>query len=341
MTKETKNASDPRSHFKLTDISIAKSERDVATLKKHARFVIALEDTGEFELISNPPHKNESEPVVPLIAVVARVEYKTKRFWASVAEIGYGRARPYRRVHVNQNKVLLQSRHPSWQLTARQLQRVYPTLLECLELVLTETRSRWKSDQPWIINGRAYEKGVQITVNQEDRFLCQAMLRENLRYFGVFSRSVDWINWQLRHSKFDVYGVNQYGPNVRRVAESVVYSVFAKDPFWLEVLLRHVGKRRLLENALAQLHGFIPEPSVELAIAFDEPQVTLPSAEGLFVWHTFDQPSNRKGSHADGCSRFEVLFDRRNPNSRGTQDGEFYSPRLTKEMMNDPDFCPF
>ena len=323
--------------------SIVKSERDVAALQKHARFVIALSDTKGVELISNPQQQYGSRVVVPLIAIVVQVTDGPHSFWASVAEIGYGRTRPYRRVHVNRNKVLLQHRSVEWQLSNQQLQQVYPVLLQCFETILIDTRSRWKSDEPWYINGQHYEKGVQITVSHYDRALCQVLLHESIRYFdvGVFARWVSWINWKLRYSQFTSYPINLYGKNVRLVVDSVMSSVVVQNPFWYQVLMSSIGKRLLLENALYQMHGFYSGQTVETEIAFGQNPVELPKAEGLFFWHTLDQPLNKKGTHASNCSRFEVIFDRNNSNYRGEWDGKFYRPVMSKELENDPDYCPF
>lgn len=323
--------------------SVRKNEADVADLRKHARYVIEITDSDNVRLISNTACVSGDKLIAPLIVVVAQIHHSTRPFWASVAEIGYERARPYRRVHINKNQLLLQHRYSSWQLGAEQLQLVYPYLLQCLESVLSETRLKWKSTEPWFINGKLYEKGVQITINQTDALMCQALLRESIRFFrvGVFSQFVKWINWKLRYSQFEVYQVGRYGSNVREVIDQVRHSDLAQNPFWFEVLLQHIPKRRLLENALFQLHNFASGTNTEFELAFNRPAVDLPVAKGLFLWHTADQPANKKGSHADNCSRFEVVYDRKNPHSRQEQRRCPEMSVARKEIPDADNDCPF
>jgi hypothetical protein len=326
-------------------LPLSKVERDVESLKKFARFIILIESDGSIRVISNYHLLVTNQLVIPLIAVVTQIQSFDCPVWASVLEIGYKRARPYRRVeNTNTGELLLQNRDDSHHLTETQFLAVYPTLLKCLEAVLVETRVKWKSDDVRFINGRAYERGVQITVRHSDAMLCHALLRESLKYFRIAhgNKLIRWLNYTLRHNKFNRYSVGQYGPNVRIAAASVMRSRFSKRPFWTEGLLLNVHKRSLLENALLDIHGFFSEWDDEARLAFEIARLPLPNADGLLIWHTLDQPSDKQsGTHAHGCSRFEVIFDRRSVKHRGKREGEFFQPVLPEEYQDDPVYSPF
>ncbi len=321
-----------------------KAQRDVAELERLARFVITIENDGSIRLTSNCGTESNGRPVITLIAVVAHVPNLDRSMKASVLEIGYRRARPYRRVeHTQTGALLLQRRDESHHLTGPQFQAIYPILLECLETILSETRAGWKSDEPWFINGRYYERGVQITVRHSDIMLCRALLRESLTYFRIAHgpRFIRWLNFKLRYSNYSRYSIRQYGPNVRLAAASFMRSQFSKRPLWTEALLRHVQKRALFESALMDLHGFRSEWDAEAALAFEDTHVPVLNGRGLLVWHTNDQPGITLGGHARHCCRFEMIFDRKNPKSRREQNENNVSRPTAKELDDDPDYVPF
>lgn len=343
MLKIVQSASIPEA-LPTPPLMLTKAERDAESLKRYARFVIVVEIDGSTRVISNYRRLLAGEIVIPLIVVMCPIEISGHYSWVSALEIGYKRARPYQRVeHTQTRELLLKNRDPGHRLTEAQFIAIYPIVLNCLETVLIETRAKWKSDDAQFVNGHMYERGVQITVRHSDTLLCQALLRESLNYFQIVygNKMTRWLNWKLRYSKFNKYNYKLYGPNVRTAAASVFRSKFITRPFWTEALLRCVVKRKLLESALQDLHGFTPVWDTETATAFEGTLPRIPSAEGLFIWHTFDQPSEKLGSHARGCSRFEVLFNRRNKKHRGERSCGFYKPVLPEEYYHDPDYRPF
>ena len=321
-----------------------KYERDIEALERYARFVITIEDNGTIRITSNYRRIIEVSHIVPLIAVVAPVLGAGRMFRASVLEIAYRRSRPYSRVESPNGRLLLQRRDASFALTKEQFALVYSVLLSCLEKVLTETRARWKSDDARFVNGTCYERGVQITVRTSDDMLAGALLRESAHYFRlVFLKSnwVFWLNERLKYTTMYAGNPTGYGPQVRKAASSVALSTMSKRPFWRETMLRLVKKRNLLENALLYLHGIHHVWDAETHLAYGGDDLELPAADGILFWHTPDQPTDEKGRHAQGCIRFEVLFDRRNPKHKGERAHGFFKPVQPEEYYDDPEFIPF
>jgi len=316
-----------------------KSNSDVQTLKRLARFVIVVKPDLTTTLIDN----GHRALTVPLIVVVGTIhDHSDVQYSGSLLEIGYNRARPYRRIHINKNKVLVWARNPKPQLSKQQIAVVYPKILECLEMVLIETRQRWKTKDAWWANGRLVERGVQITVDTTDSWLHREFLRENVRYFQScwFPRYRRWINRRLLYTKTNRFPC---GPSAQKAIDSIAASGYAKSPILLEALLRIVEKRSVIEGALIRMNMFHHLTSDEVSFVFNEDNwVKLASPQNFFIWHTLDQPTDGKGIHAKNCARFEVLFDReREPRTYLTAIPEWKEVHLTEGQKHDADFCPF
>lgn len=158
------------------------------------------------------------------------------------------------------------------------------------------------------------------------------MLQEGIRYFNVaiINKYANWLNRRLKHSQFVRY--SSYGPSVKRAAASVMISVYATNSFWMEVLLGKIKKGQLLRNALSDLYDYQPEENPEANLTIhSETKPYLPQPKNFFVWHTLDQPTDKKRSHAVGCGRFEILFDWQH--SKQTI--------FPEEYYDDKDFVPF
>jgi hypothetical protein len=276
-------------------------------LHADARFVIRITSHG-VTVIDNHLLVTDS---IPLIVVTAVRQTPRGPKEVSVLEIGYQRARPYSRVHKARNRLRLERRSPSYEVSEPEFRLVYPEILRCLQTVLDETRARWRSTEPWWIQrGRPpVERGVEITVREDDLWLHEAFMREHVRFFrdSYLRRYAGWINHQLRHSKYNQY--RTYGPNVKRVVESIRGSVYFKDPTLRDVLLARCSKRMLIESAFRDLHHVHLTTGVARPpwLYIDRRQ---PSAAPLFFRKTLDQPNGNQG-HAQGCVRFEVFYDYR------------------------------
>lgn len=322
--------------------SLAKSERDVLRLKELARFVIEINKNGNVSINNNRSRITRGEHYASIISVVAPFFRGKKMYTVPMLEIGYKRARPYKRVHEKRNKILIQTRNANHQLSVEQFETVYPYILNCLEIILMETTMRWKTNEPWFINGQCYERGVQITIAKNDVLLYQAMLQESIHYFyaAIIGKYVHWLNKRLKHSQFEHY--SNYGPSVKRAAASVMRSSFITNPFWMEVLLSKIKKSSLLRNALYDIYGYFPEKSLEVELTFhSKTKPNLPHPKNLFIWHTPNQPANKKGGHAVGCGRFEILFN--HPNSICCVEEHNKSKQKTfpSKYYDDPDLAPF
>lgn len=284
---------------------------DTVALRKHARFVIELDEYGGYKFIDNT---NSEELTIPLIVVLGYIcDQDGKIYPASLLEIGLRRTRPYRASRMGKRNHVLQDRNSKYQLQKHQFELVYPKILECLELFLNETRSEWKNPDSWFVGSKLIERGVQLTVHKEDQMLCQALLREAVRYMDVAitPSSARFLNKQLGRYRTAVY--THAGAGITKAVDSMMASSYLKHPLWFEVVMRCVEKRTLLESALLNLHGFYNEPSLETELVFGRTLAEVPEAKDLFFWHTIDQPGKKKGDHAKDCLRFEVLFDRANP----------------------------
>lgn len=142
----------------MEQVNLTKDEKDVRCLKKLARFVIEIDEANNISVTNNQSLVIRGERYAPIISVV--VAYSDgKTSTVPALEIGYKRARPYRRVHKNRNKILIQTRKADYQLSVEQFKVVYPYILKCLETILIETRMNWKTSEPWFYNGRYYERG--------------------------------------------------------------------------------------------------------------------------------------------------------------------------------------
>lgn len=290
--------------------AVAKAERDVAILKRQARFTICLDDDGIESVLESDRYYSDT---LPLIAVIGRT--CTKGIWheASLLEIGYRRARPYRRIRGEEAQTVLYDRMPFHQLDTRQQRLVYPKLLECLKIVLSETQSDWKSNEPWrLSDGQLVERGVTITVDKRDAWLYREFLREDSRYHQecFFRRKARAIGWRLRYcGNFRRYGT--YPSSVVDVASSLYASPYREHPRRFEAWLRMMPRRReLLEMALLDLYNFRLRFDEEATLAYDE-SVRFPRAHyPLFFYQCPKQPNGKKGQHAAHCARFEIIYDR-------------------------------
>lgn len=276
-------------------------------LHAEARFVLCIADHGAVTVINNHFLVVKS---IPLIAVTAVRMTPLGLRQVSVLEIGYQRARPYSRVHTARNRLRLERRSPSFELSESEFRLVYPEILRCLRQVLNETIARWKSSEPWwICRGRPpVERGVEITIRRDDRWLYEALMREHVRFFRDYymRRYVKWINNKLRNSKYNQY--RTYGPNVREVVQSIQRSAYFSDPALRATLLGLCRKRALIVSALRDLSG-IHVMNGDPLPPWSHPDRLQPAATPLFFRMTLDQPKGGRGSHATGCARFEVFYE--------------------------------
>ncbi len=271
-------------------------------LHREARFVLRVTGVG-VEIINNHLLVTDSIPLIVVTALRPTVQGLRE---VSVLEIGYQRARPYSRVHRNRNRLRLERRSPQFAVTESEFRLAYPEILRCLQTVLDETRGRWKSVETWWVGSRPVERGVEITVREDDHWLHEAFMREHVRFFRDrwLPRYAAWINSKLRYSKYNQY--RTYGPNVQEVVESLGRSTYLDDPALRAVLLSLCRKRMLIESAFRDLRnvhlttGQVPPPWVY-------PDRRQPVAAPLFFRKTLDQPRAGQG-HAQGCVRFEVFY---------------------------------
>lgn len=276
-------------------------------LREEARYVIRSASSG-VTVIDNHFLVTNSIPLIVVTAVRPTPQGPRE---VSVLEIGYRRARPYSRVHKARNRLRLERRSPHFEIEESEFRLVYPEIIRCLQTVLDETRARWKSTGPWwIARGRPpVERGVEITVRADDHRLHEAFMREHVRFFQEYylRRYANWINRRLRYSKYNQY--RTYGPNVKKVVESLSGSSYFEDLALREVLLTLCPKRMLIESAFRDLR----ETNLTTGVAlppWSRPDRRQPSAAPLFFRKTLDQPNGNRG-HAQGCVRFEVFYDYR------------------------------
>ncbi len=276
-------------------------------LHREARFVLRITDGG-ITVINNHVLETDS---IPLIVVTAVRLTRHGLREVSVLEIGYQRARPYSRVHKHRNRLRLERRSPDFTLTEQEFWLVYPKIIDCLRAVLDDTQSRWQSTESWFVPGRRLpvERGVEITVRSEDHSLLVALMREHVRFFRVYilRRYAAWINRKLRYSKYNRY--QNYGPNVREVVESLQQSTCFRDGTLREVLLGLCHKRMLIESAFRDLYQEQLTTGQQQFPWLESDRRQKP-ATPLCVRMTLDQPSGR-GTHAQGCVRFEIVYDPR------------------------------
>lgn len=343
--------SDARRHY--PPIHKARLARDVARHKEFSRFVIVFDQSGQATLIDNGFRQSEGLEMISLIAVIGPVHYWGEAIPEAVLlEIGYRRTRPYRPV---QSGIFSRERFPVGELTAEQVQVVYPIIQDCLQAILIETRAKWKNKGRWFASygANVIEKGIQITVHRRDRWLYTQLLREHAAYFErIFLRKyAKWIRDLLKTSKYNRYAPKQYGPKARKVGESLRNSRYFKEPLLLETLLRMVGRRTLVESILMDLYGHLvhEEDPERDAVYFDDHHPALPQKPHLWIYKTLDQPKdNGHKAHAKGCIRFEVILETGwIQGIEGERDCNYPFPQreeedfIEKEGRDYGDDCPF
>lgn len=294
----------------MNDVDVPSTVSPAITrvLCREARYVLRVTGSG-VEIINNHLLVTDSIPLIVVTAMRATTEGQRE---VSVLEIGYQRARPYSRVHKNRNRLRLDRRSPQFAVTESEFRLVYPEILRCLQTVLDETRSRWKNTDPWWVrrDRPPVERGVEITVREDDHWLHQAFMREHVRYFSqcYMRRFVGVIKRKLQYSRYKRY--RTYGPNVKQVVEDIKRSEYFQDPALLAALLKMCGsKRALIVSAFLDLHQIHLTTGKTLP-PWSHRDRHQPPATPLFFRKTLDQPRDNQG-HAQGCVRFEVFYERR------------------------------
>lgn len=292
--------------------AVVKAERDVVILKRQARFVICLDDAGGYKVLESSPEYHDT---IPLVVVVGKVCTDGVAHEASLLEIGYKRARPYRRIRASDKiRTVLYDRVPFHQLDLQQQRLIYPEIFKCLEMVLRETQAGWKSNEPWWVTGdRVAERGVRISVDKRDRWLYREFLREDSRYHQqcLFKKMARTICFKLRHCKYVRY--SSYPKSAVEVADFLHASAYKKQPRLFEVLLRMMppSRRMLLESVLMDRHNFLLQldQDEDAALAFDEAERLPFARHPLFFHRHVNQPDGTKWGHAANCARFVVFYD--------------------------------
>lgn len=193
--------------------TIRKIQDDVRRLRRLARFVIVLDESGAVrETIENYPESYECF-TRPVIAILAPTKIGDKTLPETlVFEMTYERAVPYTRIEENLpgggKRIPIPARHRVRTITESELRLAWPALEQGFVSILRERLYHWKSlgNLFWLGKKNGFYSGILFRCKTEDIAAYREFWREHLRY-----RSGDLLDIldSIRHYKRPHYNNRQ------------------------------------------------------------------------------------------------------------------------------------
>jgi hypothetical protein len=309
-----------RSQPLFTEVTLGKLIRDVANVRRYARFVLVLTQEG-VQVIDNGHLRKSGLPYAKLIAVVGTVSYKAETFEGLLMEIGYSRTRPYTSLE-ERHETAGKGRAPRrWHLKARsrvrgltdtELASIYPHFGPCMETIVLEHREKWQVKKAWWVNGPGpVERGVYFTVSRSDARMHQQMALEDVRFRkrAYISGHMKRIRRYLRRATLAYYPLERLRT---RVWANLIADVLAQrhyTPFYRTVLIQQFPKgshQRSLLGDIAEAFAIDVTLSDDEVAVLHAPEVVLPHFTNVRCYRVPQQPV----VHARGASVFEVILTR-------------------------------
>ncbi len=169
--------------------TIRKIQDDARRLRRLARFVIVLDESGAVrETIENYPESYECF-TRPVIAILAPTKIGDKTFPETlVFEMTYERAVPYTRIEENLprggKRIPIPARHRVRAITESELRSAWPALEQGFVSILRERLYHWKSlgNLFWLGKRKGFYSGMLFRCKTEDVAIYREFWREHLRY---------------------------------------------------------------------------------------------------------------------------------------------------------------
>jgi hypothetical protein len=176
--------------------ALEKLARDVTSLKKHARFIVLLTNSGP-QIIDNHRIEKEGGLLGQIIAVLGPA-FSEGVFveQALLLEIGYSSTRPYSKARFKKKFrerqgyhlkpfEALHGRRQVRQLSNEELRLVYPLIEQCMWEIVSECRAQWKPESRglrWVRGAGWIPRGIFFSFRKSDVSVYRQILMEDLRY---------------------------------------------------------------------------------------------------------------------------------------------------------------
>ena len=302
------------------EVTLRKLKRDAENMRQYARFAVVLKgDT--VEIIDNRDRKMTGLPYARIIAILGPVFYKGELLEESVLmEVGYSRTRPYAQLEERPRNEHGFRENKRWSLSARaridgltgeHFSIIYPAIERCMTAVVLELREKWKTKDPWWVNGPGkVARGIFFTVHQSDILMHRQMVLEDVRYRDekYISGHAEWIRKMLGRYKRSYYTPQQLKNFrvVRCVMELLSQPHYT--PFYRSVFCGHfaIGSHeQVLLEAILEKSGIDVADSDQEVRAVRSAGMVFPKLKTIRCYRPPVQPTH----HARGASVFEILLE--------------------------------